>query len=206
MRSQHSAVRCCNRQNLFRSIQLSIPPEVLLYTALILLLLPVKLFAAALLAALLHEACHILAIWVCGKRIYEIRIGFAGATIRTEGMSPIQELICALAGPLGGLLTLLFVRWIPLVSMCASVQSLYNLLPVYPSDGGRALRSGVNSILPISMANMVCNIVEWCCVFTFVLLGAYGTFLLGLGIFPLGIAIVLLTRKFSCKLSEHRVQ
>lgn len=50
-----------------------------------------------------------------------------------------REVLCALAGPLGGFLLLFLLHSAPRIALCAFVQSVCNLIPVYPLDGGRAL-------------------------------------------------------------------
>ena len=60
--------------------------------------------------------------------------------MHADGMSTTKTLICVLAGPIGSLLLLLYIRWIPRIAFCALVQTIYNLLPIYPLDGGRAIR------------------------------------------------------------------
>ena len=108
--------------------------------ALMLLTLPLAWLASAFLAAVFHELCHIIAIMLTGGKIQGIHMGMGGIVIETGILSNGQELICALAGPAGSLFLLFFVRWIPRIGVCALVQALFNLMPVYPMDGGRVLR------------------------------------------------------------------
>lgn len=104
-----------------------------------LLAVPLKWLLAWLLAAAVHEISHILAIRVLGGRVLAFRVHIAGAAIEISPMSPGRELLSALAGPAGGLLLLPLGRWLPMSAACALLQSAWNLLPVYPLDGGRAL-------------------------------------------------------------------
>lgn len=104
-----------------------------------LLLMPPKWVLSALMAATVHELGHCAALWAFGIKIYEIRVGAFGARIETEPTEGREGAICALAGPLAGMLVCLFWRWMPGAAVCALVQTAFNLMPVYPFDGGRAL-------------------------------------------------------------------
>jgi len=115
-------------------------PGVLLYFAVLLLTLPGQWIASVLAAVCIHELCHAGAARALGYPIWRLCVGFSGVKMETAPMEPQHELLCALAGPLGGLLTLPFARIIPGVCICALIHTLYNLLPIYPSDGGRALQ------------------------------------------------------------------
>lgn len=106
-----------------------------------LLALPFSWVLAMVIAAAVHELGHCAALFALDIPIFSISIGPFGAKIETGPMEPGQELRCALAGPGLGLMLCLFWRWIPKCAGFALAQSLFNLLPVWPLDGGRALRA-----------------------------------------------------------------
>lgn len=116
-----------------------IRPGVVIQLALLCYLAPLRAAGAFLLAMTVHELGHLGAIFLCGGRPHGLCLGTRGAVIRVEGLSPRQELFCALAGPGAGLLLLVFGKILPVTALVALCHSLYNLLPIYPLDGGRAL-------------------------------------------------------------------
>ncbi len=109
--------------------------------ALWLLLFPLRWTAGVLLAAGTHELGHLLAIWLTGGKIRSFRLSAAGGNITTDPMGRWQELVCLLAGPLAGGLVILMKDWFPEAALAALLQTAFNLLPVYPLDGGRILRN-----------------------------------------------------------------
>lgn len=113
---------------------------------------PVGCFWPFLTAALIHELGHILAVRLCGGEILSLRLNPMGAVMDTSPLSYRQEVLCALAGPAAGLFLLLFSRLFPWLGFWALVQSLYNLLPLYPLDGGRALRCLLQDRFPLEKA------------------------------------------------------
>ena len=111
-----------------------------IFAATILLLVPLRLALAWIFAIVIHELCHYLALKAYMVPILSVSISAAGIKMDTEFMSGKQEFICAIAGPLGGLIVIFFARWLPCTAICALIHSLFNLIPIYPLDGGRSLR------------------------------------------------------------------
>lgn len=108
---------------------------------LMVLLFPMRFLLGVLLAALLHEAGHILAVRLTGGSICAIRLHAFGARIEAPPMEYGRAALCAIAGPAAGALTLLAWRWYPELALAGLVQTLFNLLPIYPLDGGSAVRN-----------------------------------------------------------------
>ena len=109
--------------------------------ALMLLLFPVRFLAGVLLAALIHELGHILAVKLTGGRVLSVRLRAGGARIEASPLPPGRAAFCALAGPAAGALTIFAYKVFPELALAGLVQTVFNLLPVYPLDGGRALRN-----------------------------------------------------------------
>ena len=108
---------------------------------LMVLLFPVRVATGILLAALIHEAGHILSLWRCGSRVRRIALHIGGARIEAAPLSPGRELLCILAGPFAGALTFFAWRAFPELAVAGLVQTVFNLLPLPNLDGGRALRN-----------------------------------------------------------------
>ena len=140
--------------------RLQIDAGAYLWLALGLLVLPVKWLAAGIVAAGIHEFAHWTAAKMLGVRIQKIFIGSWGCRMETEEMPYLKEILCALAGPVGSLLLLLTVNWFPRLAICGGVQGLFNLLPIYPMDGGRVLRGLLCILAGEDWAGRICRIVE----------------------------------------------
>ena len=176
-----------------------------LLLALLILTLPLKWLVAALAAAGIHELCHYLAVMAAGGRVLTLRIGPGGAVMETEPMSRGSELLCALAGPAGSLLLAGLFRFFPCTALCALAQGVFNLLPVYPLDGGRALRCALEGLGP-KRAERGSRLVEFG---TLGMLGILGIAAIWrhLGYFPLIAALLLAIRRNKpCKLRRFGVQ
>ena len=108
---------------------------------LMLLLFPVRVLMGVLLAAITHELGHLAAIRLTGGMVRRVCLRAGGAVIETAPMSPGREVLCALAGPAAGALTVLCWRSFPELALAGLAQTAFNLLPIYPLDGGRVVRN-----------------------------------------------------------------
>ena len=183
-----------------------IQTQVYFLLPLVILLFPDGWITSWIAAAVIHECFHIAALMLFRVRILKIEIGALGAKIETEPMRAITEQICALAGPVGALSVLLFSRSIPRVALCVLAQSIYNLLPVYPLDGGRALRCFLMSRIKGERVALTEQIVLSSVIFICFLV----TIFLKLGILPIlfGIGLFIRYRNANrpCKQRPYRVQ
>lgn len=174
-----------------------------LFAAMVLLVFPLKLILAWGLAVAVHEISHYIAIKLCGVDIIDLTIGAAGVNMQTVPMSKKQELACALAGPLGGFCLLLVARWLPYTAICAFIHSLFNLFPIYPLDGGRALRCVIYWILGDRYGALVCAWVRNICIVLLLAAGLYLIFRLNLGL-PSVVFVALLFLKFKLANKQNK--
>ena len=100
----------------------------------------------ALAACALHELGHYAAIRLLGGRVVRLRISCVGAEMALSArrpLGPARELAAALAGPAVNLLCAWLCAGLGEGWFCPAgvhlALGLFNLLPVAPLDGGRAL-------------------------------------------------------------------
>ncbi len=167
--------------------------SVLLVWGLIILWLPWRWILAAGVSIAVHELCHYGCVYALGGRVYRISLSLRGITMETSPMSPGAELICALAGPLGGLTLLLYARSFPRLALCALFHSCCNLLPIYPLDGGRAVRCVLSLLVP-DRAEQVFSVFQKLILWVTIFACLWASLIKGLGLLPLLAAVLLLAK------------
>lgn len=183
-----------------------IDPSACFLWALLLLTLPLQWVLAAGLAAGFHELCHLSMLLLLGVKPRCLRIGPTGMQMDIPELPYGYELLCAAAGPMGSFLLLLLRHRFPQLAICGLIQGTFNLLPVYPLDGGRILRCFCYLVLPQPAANFVCKVASFLALATVFLLGCslgYGKTLLVAALFLL---LPPMIRKIPCKPRHLRVQ
>lgn len=193
-----------------QKFQFDIAPLAPLFWAVLLLLIPLRWVIGCAFAVIVHEGCHILALTLLHIPILRVRIGVLGAQIETPPIDAARELICALAGPVGSLVLVLFARIVPYSALCALFHAFYNLLPVAPMDGGRILRSLLRLLFSPWLAERMAHICEYICLAILIALAFWASVYKGWGLFPLFATILFLLRvhtiKIPCKTRPKRLQ
>lgn len=118
---------------------LEVTPWAYLNAAVGILLLPIDILVALLLAVTVHELFHLLMLGILRIPVYQITVGWGGVRIRCGDMKPFEAFLCAMAGPVGSFSLLLMGRQFPLPALFGLIQGTFNLIPAYPLDGGRML-------------------------------------------------------------------
>ncbi|MEL7496964.1 MAG: site-2 protease family protein [Planctomycetota bacterium] len=154
------------------------------------------LVAVAFICVLMHEYGHALAARHLGIRTRDIIITPIGGLARLERMprNPFHELYVTIAGPMVNLVLALLVflliaslgvnwmppeeapikeQWLPIVMWLNLALFVFNLVPAFPMDGGRILRSMLAFVFPYETATRIAVLVGRLMALVFVVLGTY---------------------------------
>ena len=167
--ARKSLPQVLKRSNIF----IKVDPLVCIYFALFLVLLPVKWIISWYIATAVHELFHYIALRIWDIPVRSISIRCFGIVIDADITGGWQEFICTLAGPFASFLLVLLMRSAPVLGFCALVQLCYNLLPMYPLDGGRALRCVLVRIFSQRTGYRVSMIIGWICAILIFCAGIY---------------------------------
>lgn len=126
-----------------------------------LLFLPLEWIFGWGIAVFVHEASHYIALVLLKCNIHSVYIGYGGVRMQTGPLSPKEEILCAIAGPVGGLLPMLIIRRLPSAGVSAMILSLYNLLPFYPMDGGRVMRTFLKISVKEKYFKRIMLYIQW---------------------------------------------
>ncbi len=169
--------------------------EAYFLAALMLLLLPLDWLLGALLAASFHEICHFFTACILGIKCLSIEINAGGAVMEFGPMDDWEELITAAAGPVGSFVLCGLGCVYPQMAVCGLAQGLFNLLPIWPLDGGRIIRCMFQS------NPRLCGVIEFTAAVIILCVGVWLSTKLGIGpgIFAGIVTLKAFLRKIPCK-------
>ena len=158
------------------NVQLQIDGSFFILLVLMLMLLPIQWVAAVFTSIMIHECFHALMIYILQGRIFAFRLGIQGIQMETDYLPPARELIAAIAGPLGSASLIALAPWFPRTAICGFIHFVYNMIPLYPLDGGRIMKNGLKLIfeerserifeasqrLIRIFAGIICIFICWC--------------------------------------------
>lgn len=154
---------------------------------------PMQSFTPFLLSAAFHELGHLLALRLCGAEIKMIRLRAFGTQIVTLPIAYRKEYIVAAAGPLSNFLLLLFsAKKLPLLALVNFGLLFYNLLPIYPLDGGRMLRASLSMLFPEHIVHILEKTVGGLCLLTICCASCYLTCVWHAGLWPILVCAMLI--------------
>lgn len=175
--------------------RLEIAPGFIAALCLLRLLVEPGVFWSFLAAAAAHEAGHLTAAFALHVKVTGIRLDALDARIRMQVSSYRQEAICALAGPAASVLLCIAMRKAdPACAAISLLLGLFNALPVFPLDGGRALRAMLGLFLPLSRAEAISGWIGLAVCAAGLVGALLGVRKFGLGMMPVAVWGILLLR------------
>ncbi len=148
-----------------------------------------------LLSAALHEAGHLGCMALLHIPVEHIQIGLTSAVISAHFRTARDEALSAAAGPaVNLLLALTFFRVDPMFSILNAILLLYNLLPIYPLDGGRLLRIGCVAAFGVFRGLKISNIIATVILLLLSIFCLYLTVCAKMGRMPMLLMAIFLSR------------
>lgn len=124
-----------------------------IFLSILILSVPLNWVLSTIIAAAVHELCHAGMLRIFDIGIKKIRIGARGAVMDTALMNHKQELLCTVSGPAGSFLLCFLFPFFPRIALCGLIQGTFNMLPLYPLDGGRIL----NCLISMTNGKIPCK-------------------------------------------------
>lgn len=184
--------------------KIDISPSFVAFLCVYYYLNPANTFFSFVFSVFLHELGHMIVLWLFRAKIHTLRLTAFGAAIVTEPLGYKRELVAALGGPAMNLLLLVAAaNRAPMTTLVNLCLFSYNLLPIYPLDGGRILRSALLLCLPVRVAGVTERFIGALCSCTLLFFAIYLTCVCQVGLWPL-LALAIISLRTSEVISPKR--
>lgn len=189
--------------------RLTVYPSFVLFVCILLWLEQGHFALIFLCSAALHECAHLLALRLTGVAVYGMELRASGAVLHTGSASYGKEAVCTAAGPFANLLLLAvcFHRF-PAAAPVNLLLLCYNLLPIYPLDGGRLLRILLCVLFGAQRGERLSERITVILTGLIAVCGIAATCVLHMGLYPCLIAAFFLCRiaNTPCKMRKIRLK
>lgn len=176
-------------------IRIQIKPSAVAFLCVFYAVDPIGMFWPIVSMAALHEAGHYLALRCSGVPVRQLSLRASGAVMETGSMNYWTEALCAAAGPVVNLLLFFLLRQTHARFALASLGlAAFNLLPVWPLDGGRILRALLLHSFSLEIVQRAERIVCFVLQVSLCAAAAWATCCKHLGLWPALLAGLLLLR------------
>jgi stage IV sporulation protein FB len=135
--------------------------KIFLFLVLYYLTNQVEIYGIIMIFAIIHELCHLLAGILLGMKVKKVEIMPVGLSIEfnlntndyntkilKSNILDVKKMIIALAGPISNMLIIIVINILKVNTEITEIITysnllivLFNLLPIYPLDGGRILKA-----------------------------------------------------------------
>jgi stage IV sporulation protein FB len=135
--------------------------KIFLFLVLYYLTNQVEIYGIIMIFAIIHELCHLLAGILLGMKVKKVEIMPVGISIEFKlntndyntkilksNILDVKKMIIALAGPISNMLIIIVINILKVNTEITEIITysnllivLFNLLPIYPLDGGRILKA-----------------------------------------------------------------
>ena len=181
--------------------KISVSPGVYFLLPAAALLLPLRWVLAWVLAVSVHELGHYFALKLCRVPVFSLAVTASGVRMATGELRGREALLCAIAGPMAGFSLILLSRYLPCTAFCGWLQGMFNLVPVYPLDGGRALRAILQKFCRREKTE---DRIEQGIALLFAAISVALGIYVGVGLLPLGMMVFIFLQKFLAKDVQSR--